>query len=167
MYVGDPEAGVEVVQPLKDLAPEVDLIQPVPYTAFQANIDPAFPHGFRSYWRGEYMNSLSDDAISAFTENAPEVPAAATPFSEMLLLRVGQAIQTVSDDATPFSHRDAKYMFHPISIWADPADDDHVIAVNRAFCEAMHSFTTGAAYLTSPVRTACARRSATQNTLAC
>ena len=43
MYVGDPEAGVEVVQPLKDLEPEVDLIQPVPYTDFQANIDPAFP----------------------------------------------------------------------------------------------------------------------------
>ena len=62
----------------------------------------------------------------------------------MLLLRVGQAIGTVPDDATAFSHRDAKYMFHPISIWADPADDDHVIAVNRAFCEAMHPFTTGA-----------------------
>lgn len=147
MYVGDPEAGVDVVQPLKDLAPEVDLIQPMPYTAFQAILDPAFPHGLRSYWRGEYMNALSHEAISAFTEHAPEVQAAGIPFSQMILFRVGQAIHAVPDDATAFSHRDARYMFHPISVWADPADDEHVIAVNRAFCETMRPFTTGAAYL--------------------
>jgi FAD/FMN-containing dehydrogenase len=147
MYVGDPQAGVDVVQPLKDLAPDVDLIQPMPYGAFQAILDPAFPHGMRSYWRGEYMNALSDDAISAFTSHAPEVQAAGIPLSQMILFRVGQAIQALPDEATAFSHRDARYMFHPISIWADPADDEHVIAANRAFCESMRPFTTGAAYL--------------------
>jgi FAD/FMN-containing dehydrogenase len=147
MYVGDPEAGVDVVQPLKDLGPEVDLVQPMPYTAFQASLDPAFPHGTRSYWRGEYMNSLGDDAIRTFTARAPEVQAAGIPFSQMILFRVGQAIQAVPDNATAFSHREAKYMFHPISIWTDPAEDEHVIAVSRAFCQAMRPFTTGAAYL--------------------
>jgi len=147
MYVGDPEAGVDVVQPLKDLAPEVDLIQPMPYTAFQAILDPAFPHGMRSYWRGEYMNSLSDDALTTFTAHAPEVQAAGIPLSQMILFRVGQAIQAVPDDATAFSHRDARYILHPISIWADPVDDERVIAANRAFCETMRPFTTGAAYL--------------------
>jgi len=147
MYVGDPEAGVDVVQPLKDLAPEVDLIQPMPYTAFQAMLDPAFPHGMRSYWRGEYMNSLSDDALTTFTAHAPEVQAAGIPLSQMILFRVGQAIQAVPDDATAFSHRDARYILHPISIWADPVDDERVIAANRAFCETMRPFTTGAAYL--------------------
>ena len=147
MYVGDPEAGVEVVQPLKDLAPEVDLIQPMPYTVFQALLDPSLPHGMRSYWRGEYMNSLSNDAITAFTAHAPDVQAAGIPFSQMVIFRLGQAIQAVPDDAAAFSHRDAEYIFHPISMWADSADDEHVIAVNRAFCEAMRPFTTGAAYL--------------------
>lgn len=147
IYVGDPEAGVEVVQPLKDLAPEVDLIQPMPYTVFQALLDPSLPHGMRSYWRGEYMNSLSNDAITAFTTHAPDVQAAGIPFSQMIIFRLGQAIQAIPDDATAFSHRDAEYIFHPISMWADPADDEHVIAVNRTFCEAMRPFTTGAAYL--------------------
>jgi FAD/FMN-containing dehydrogenase len=147
MYVGDPEAGVDVVQPLKELGPTVDLIQPMPYTAFQAMLDPSLPHGMRSYWRGEYMNSLSDDAISTFTAHAPEVRAAGIPFSQMILFRLGQAIQAVPADTTAFSHRDANYIFHPISIWADPADDEQVIAVNRAFCEKMRPFTTGAAYL--------------------
>ena len=147
MYVGDPEAGVDVVQPLKDLAPAIDLIGPMPYTAFQAIADPSMPHGMRSYWRGEYMNSLSDDAITTFTAHAPEVQAAGIPFSQMIVFRLGQAIQAVPDETAAFSHRDANYIFHPISMWADPADDEHVISVNRAFCETMRPFTTGAAYL--------------------
>jgi hypothetical protein len=32
-----------------------------------------------------------------------------------------------------FSHRDANYLFHPISVWEDAADDEPVIAANRAF----------------------------------
>src|ERR687887_1306879 len=55
MYVGDHEEGASVIQPLKDLGPEVDLIQPMPYTVFQAILDPSAPKGYRNYWRGEYL----------------------------------------------------------------------------------------------------------------
>ena len=58
---GIPATGATVIQPLKDLRPAVDLIQPMPYTAFQAIIDPMAPKGYRSYWRGEYLQSLSDE----------------------------------------------------------------------------------------------------------
>ena len=37
-----------MIQPLKDLGPEVDLIQPMPYTAFQAILDPSAPNGHRA-----------------------------------------------------------------------------------------------------------------------
>lgn len=60
LYVGDPEEGASVVQPLKGLRPEVDLIQPMPYAAFQTMLDPLAPPGLRSYWRGEYLRGLSD-----------------------------------------------------------------------------------------------------------
>ena len=36
---------------------------------------------------------------------------------------------------------------HPISAWDDPADDERVIAANRAFADAMRLFSTGGAYL--------------------
>lgn len=147
IYVGDPEEGTSVIQPLKDLGPEVDLIEPMPYTAFQAILDPSAPKGLRNYWRGEYLSGLSDEAIDTFVEHAPEVRAAAIPFSQMLIFRIGQGVAAISDDATAFSHRDADYMFHPISVWEDPADDERVIAANRAFADAMRPFSTGAAYL--------------------
>jgi FAD/FMN-containing dehydrogenase len=147
MYVGDPEAGASVVQPLKALGPVVDLIQPMPYTAFQALIDPTAPKGHRSYWRGEYLKGLSDGAIAIFIRDAAGLAAAGTPFSQMIIFRIGQGVAAVADDATAFSHRDADYLFHPITMWQHPTDDERLIAASREFCEAMRPFSTGGAYL--------------------
>jgi FAD/FMN-containing dehydrogenase len=147
MYVGDPEEGAQVLQPLKDLGPEVDLIQPMPYTAFQAILDPSAPKGLRNYWKGEYLTGLTDEAIDTFVEHAPGQATIAPPFNQSIIFRIGQGVTAVPDDATAFSHRDADYMFHPISCWENPDDDEKVIAANRAFADAMRPFSTGAAYL--------------------
>jgi FAD/FMN-containing dehydrogenase len=147
IHVGDPEEGAAVIQPLKDLRPEVDLIQPMPYTAFQAMLDPTAPPGKRSYWRGEYMTELGDGAIETFLEHAPPLTTAAMPFSQAVIFRIGQGVAAMPDDATAFSHRDANYLFHPISVWDGAADDERVIAANRAFADAMRPFSTGGAYL--------------------
>ncbi len=147
LYVGDPEQGAPVVQPLRDLGPDLDHIGPMPYTAFQAALDPLAPQGLRSYWRGEYMRSLPDEAIDTFLAHAPALTAAAMPFSQMVVFRVGQGVAAVPEDATAFSHRDAAYLFHPISCWIDPADDARLIGANRTFAEAMRPYGTGSAYL--------------------
>jgi FAD/FMN-containing dehydrogenase len=147
IYVGDPEEGAAVIQPLKELAPDLDLIAPMPYTAFQAMIDPMAPFGLRSYWRGEYMQELSDDAIDTFVQHAPPTLATAVPLSQMIFFRIGQGVTAVPDEATAFSHREANYLFHPLSVWSDRADDERVIAANRAFAETMRSHGTGASYL--------------------
>jgi hypothetical protein len=147
MYVGDPDEGASVIQPLKDLGPEVDLIQPMPYTDFQAILDPSAPPGERNYWRGEYLEGLGDEAIDTFVEHAPKLVSAERPFSQMVIFRLGGGVTSVSDEATAFSHRDAEYMFHPISVWGDPADDQRQIASNREFSDAMRPFATGGVYL--------------------
>jgi FAD/FMN-containing dehydrogenase len=119
----------------------------MPYTAFQAIVDATAPPGMRSYWRGEYMDDLTDDAIAVFADRAPEVVAAGFPLTQTLFFRIGQAVKAVPDAATAFSHRDADYMFHPICVWNDRADDERMISASRALCDAMRPFTTGAAYL--------------------
>ena len=147
LYVGDPERGAGVVQPLKDLGPIVDHIGLMPYTAFQAALDPFAPPGMRSYWRGEYMRELSDDAIDTFVAGAVDLALLGAPLSQMVVFRIGQGVATVADGATAFSHRDARYLFHPISMWSDPADDERMIAAARAFAGAMRTYSTGASYL--------------------
>ena len=147
LYVGDPERGRDALRPLADLEPAVDLIGPMPYTAFQALSDPAAPPGFRSYWRGEYMHELGDAAVDTFLDHAVDLAAQGAPLSQTIAFRIGQGVAATPDEATAFSHRDARYLFHPISMWTDPSDDDRMIAANRAFADAMRPFGTGAAYL--------------------
>ena len=147
MYVGDHIEGARVMQPIRDLGPAVDLIQPMPYLAFQSIIDAGAPKGLRSYWRGEYLASLPEGAIDAFVRQGTALAAGATPLSQMIVFRVGQGVAAVAEDAMAFSHRNARYLFHPITMWSTASDDHRFIAASRAFCEAMRPFATGGAYL--------------------
>ena len=65
----------------------------------------------------------------------------------MIIFRIGQGVAAVPGEATAFSHRDARYLFHPITAWLDPADGEKMIAATRAFAAAMRPFSTGASYL--------------------
>jgi len=148
LYVGDPEDGAKAVQPIRDLGPAVDLIGPMPYTAFQASLDGFAPYGgARFYARGEYLPTLSDGAIAAYLAHAPELAVQSHPLSQMIIFRIGQGVAAVPDEATAFSHRDASYLFHPITAWADPADDERMTTATRNFAAAMRPFSTGASYL--------------------
>jgi FAD/FMN-containing dehydrogenase len=147
LYVGDPEEGAAAVQPLKDLGPAVDHIAPMPYTDFQAALDPMAPWGVRSYWRGEYMSTLSDEAVDTFLEGGVELMRSSHPLSQMIIFRIGQGVTAIPEEASAFSHRDAEYIFHPIVVWTDPAEDERLIAAGRAFAAAMRPHSTGASYL--------------------
>jgi FAD/FMN-containing dehydrogenase len=147
LHVGDPGDAAEVMQPVKSLGPVVDLIAPMPYVAFQSALDALAPWGQRFYARGDYLPALSDAAIDAFLDHGVELTRLGAPLSQMVLFRIGQAVAMVPDAATAFSHRDAQYLFHPITAWFDPTQDERLIAGNRAFAAAMRPFSTGATYL--------------------
>jgi FAD/FMN-containing dehydrogenase len=146
MYAGDPDEGEEVLRPLKQEIgpPAVDLIDRIPYMAFQAIVDPFSPKGWLNYHRGEHLASLPDDAIDAYVEHGKRVKS---PMSQSILFRHGGAISRVPDDATAASHREAPYMWHPIAAWNDPADTDDTIAWVREYSAAMAPFATGGVYL--------------------
>jgi FAD/FMN-containing dehydrogenase len=146
MYAGDPDEGAEVLRPLKQEIgpPAVDLIDRIPYMAFQAIVDPFSPKGWLNYHRGEHLASFPDEAIDAYVEHGARVKS---PMSQSIVFRHGGAISRVPEDATAASHRDAPYMWHPIAAWSDPADTDDTIAWVRESSAAIAPFTTGGVYL--------------------
>jgi FAD/FMN-containing dehydrogenase len=146
MYAADADAGEEALRPLKQEIgpPAVDLIDRIPYSAFQAIVDPFSPKGWLNYHRGEHLASLPDDAIDAYVAHGARVKS---PMSQMILFRHGGAISRVHEDATAASHRDAPYMWHPIAAWSDPAETDREIGWVRESSAAMSPFTTGGVYL--------------------
>jgi FAD/FMN-containing dehydrogenase len=143
-WCGDLEAGADYVQPLRDLAPTVDLLGPMPYRALQAMFDPFAPPGWRSYWRGEHLAGLSDEAIATFVQHDTE---GLSPVSVAALFQHGGQVSRIPDDATAFSHRDSRFMLHPIGHWPEEADDERHIGWVRGLSEAMRPYTTGGIYL--------------------
>ncbi len=138
-YAGSPEQGEEWVRPLKEFGPpEVDLIQPMPYTVVQSLVDPANPPGRRNYWKAENMDGLSDDAIDTMVEHAARM---ASPFSVVLLEPKGRAISRVEEDEMAIGGRDAAHTVYAFAMWEDPAESDTHVAWAREFMRAMEPYT--------------------------
>jgi FAD/FMN-containing dehydrogenase len=144
VWAGDVEEGERVVAPLKAVGPAVDLVGPIPYRALQAMIDPMSQPGFRNYWRGLHLTGLDGDVVDTYLRFPTE---GLFPLSFLILFQHGGAVSSVPDDATAFSHRDAKFMLHPIGCWEAPDDDERHIGWVREVTDAFEPFRTGGVYL--------------------
>jgi FAD/FMN-containing dehydrogenase len=145
LYVGDVSEGEEVARGLRQIGPPaMDLVQPMPYTAFQSMLDDFSPTGWQNYHRGIHLSGLPDAAIDAFVENGPQ---RLSPIDQAIIFRHGGAVARVSSDFSPFGNRDAAYMAHPIACWENRADDEVNLAWCKQFSDAMAPFATGGVYL--------------------
>jgi FAD/FMN-containing dehydrogenase len=144
VYAGDAEEGAEAIRPIQELGDGIDLTQPMPYTAFQAMIDPFAPTGWQNYHRGEHIAALPDEAIDAYVDVAPTM---GSPMTQGIIFRHGGAVSRVPEDAMAASNRDAPYMAHPIACWQDAAEAEHELDWVRRFSEAFAPYKTGGVYL--------------------
>lgn len=67
--------------------------------------------------------------------------------SAEVVLADGSVVTATPEDANAFSHREADYLFHPLTVWSEPGDDDRLMGASRAYAEAMRAFASGGAYL--------------------
>lgn len=139
---GDEATGTDLVQVLRELSPEVDLVGLMPYADLQSMIDD--PPGFRQYWSADYHNAFPDDALDVFLDAGAR---RASPMTQHLLIPWGGALARVDADATPLSQRSARWVSHPFATWEDAADDAANIAWVRDYRKAIAPFTTGGVYL--------------------
>jgi FAD/FMN-containing dehydrogenase len=142
LWVGDPSEGQDAIKPFLDLQPAVNLVGPMPYTAFQQMIDD--PPGLRNYWSADYHDAFDDDALDTFVRSGNE---RRSPFSQLILLPWGGAVADRGESDTPMANRSVRWITHPFAVWEDPADDDANIAWARAFRRDIARHATGGIYL--------------------
>jgi FAD/FMN-containing dehydrogenase len=118
--------GEALVAPLRALGPMIDVVGPMPYTELQKLTDPGAPHGMQGCFEAAFMDWLPDDAVTAAIDVAGRI---VSPLTVVLVQPLGGAFARVPEDATALPHRDARWMYHALSLWPDPADDE----VNRAW----------------------------------
>jgi FAD/FMN-containing dehydrogenase len=146
VHAGDAEEGMRVLQPLRELGtPLFDLSQPMPYAAVQAAFDPFFPRqALRAYWKSQYLDELTDDAIDAIVARANDRPG---PLTLVNTFRLGGAVNRVGPEETAFAERSAPYMVSIDTMWSDPAKDDAAISWGRAAFEEMTKYGNGNVFL--------------------
>jgi FAD/FMN-containing dehydrogenase len=123
---GDIERARGLVAPLRALGPVADAVAPMPYTALQQLIDAGSPRGLQGHFESAFMDTLPDAAIDAALGAAERTPS---PFTDVLIQPLGGAYARVEPHATALAHRDARWMYHALSQWTDPADTP----LNRAW----------------------------------
>jgi hypothetical protein len=143
-YVGPVEAGERAFAPLREWGPALDMLGPMPYTVVQQLISPGNPPGMQHYWKAGFLPELSDAVIETFVARAKDV---ASPLTASLMLPLGGAIARVGDDETPLGYRDAKWNYHILSQWPDPADAQRNIDWTRRFDRAMAPFAHEGVYV--------------------
>jgi len=145
-HSGPKTEGERLLRPIKEFGPPVmDMIGPMPYTAFQSMMDANYPPGNRNYWRSNYLTELSDEVIDIIVARSDGLPSGAgsTPYFEHMHGAVGRT----GEQHTAFSNRAAKYNFTVLSVWKDSGEDDKNIKWTRELGDAMKSWATGAGYV--------------------
>jgi FAD/FMN-containing dehydrogenase len=142
-YVGPVEAGERAFAPLREWGPALEMLAPMPYEAVQGLIAPGNPPGRHHYWKAGFLAELSDEAVETFVAHASEV---VSPFQASLMLPLGGAFARVPDEDTPLAYRGAKWDYHLLGQWADPAESERNVEWTRAFDRAMAAYAEPGVY---------------------
>jgi len=143
-YGGAPEGADDAFRAARELRPDLDGVMTMPVSALNAAFDPLYPAGDQWYWRADFFDHLSDEAVEAHVEFARRLPS---PQSTMHLYPVDGAASRVSGDATAWAYRDAKWGQVMVGVDHDPAMADELKDWTIAYWEALHPHSMGGAYV--------------------
>jgi FAD/FMN-containing dehydrogenase len=142
----DVEAGLAEMQPLRELGTALfDMSGPTPFVGVQQGFDALFPRDtLRAYWKSQYVDELTDEAIDTIAAAANDRPA---PLTLVNTFHMGGAIARVGEEETAFHQRTSPYMVSIDGMWTDAADDDANIEWVRSAWNAVAEHGTGEVYL--------------------
>ena len=145
-YCGSLTEGEKILKPLRTFGePIADIFGPIPYVALQSMFDdPYFLPGRQQYWKSNFLETLSDEAIDTFVNCSVNRSSSMTA---VWLEHIHGAVSRVGPSETAFAHRQHPYNFSIFSIWSDPADDEKNITWTRTSWDAMQPFMAAGAYV--------------------
>src|SRR5215210_4066067 len=74
-YTGPTEEAEEAFRPVREFGPPAfELLGPMPLPALNSMFDPLIPPGLQWYWKGDFVNEISDEAIALHVEHASKIP---------------------------------------------------------------------------------------------
>jgi FAD/FMN-containing dehydrogenase len=128
-HSGSLSEGEAAVRPIKAFGPPVvDALGPLPYSALNKMLDPAFPKGAFNYWKAQLLTDLSDEAIRTLVRSFEACPS---PMSHIIIEHLHGAASRVPVSATACALRTTGFNVVIISQWTSADETARGVAWAR------------------------------------
>ena len=124
--------------------PDFHFTAPMPYPAVQSMFDGLMPPGLQWYWRGDFFDRITDEAVEVHAEYAQRLP---TGLSTMHMYPVDGAAHAVAPGDTAWAYRDAVWSGIVAGIDPDPANAEAIRQWCVDYWEALHPQSMGGGYV--------------------
>ncbi|MFC9245051.1 FAD-binding oxidoreductase [Streptomyces sp. NPDC057136] len=144
-FTGDPAGVEEALTVVNDPGPPAfHFTSPMPYPGLQSLFDELIPKGLQWYWRGDFFDRITDEAIDVHARYAESLP---TDLSTMHLYPVDGAAGRVGQDDTAWAFRDAVWSGVIAGVDPDPANAGAVTQWAVDYWDELHPHSMGGAYV--------------------
>jgi hypothetical protein len=144
-WTGPAEEADAVFAPIAEFGPPaLHGVGPMPYPALQSAFDALYPPGDQWYWKADFVDELSDEAIAVHCKYGEQLP---TWKSTMHLYPIDGAAGDPARDATAWNYRGSRYGMVMVGVDPDPATKPELVSWARSYWEEMHPHTAGGAYV--------------------
>jgi len=144
-YSGSLTKAEETFKPIRAFKKAaLDLVGPLPQPALQSMFDALYPPGLQWYWRADFVNELSDEAIAQHLRFGNALPSM---HSTMHLYPINGAASRVAKSDTAWNYRDATWAQVMVGVDPDPANNEKTIAWTKSYYDALHPYSAGGAYV--------------------
>jgi len=144
-YAGTQTKAEETFKPIRAFKkPALDFVGPLPQPALQTMFDALYPPGLQWYWRADFVNELSDDAIAQHARFGAALPSM---HSTMHMYPINGAASRVGKNDTAWNYRDATWAQVMVGVDPDPANNEKIISWTKSYYDALHPYSAGGAYV--------------------
>lgn len=144
-YTGHLDEGPKALKPVRDFkTPALDWCGPIPFPALQTMFDAVYPPGFQWYWKADFVNELTDEAIDLHVKHGNLMP---TAHSTMHMYPVNGYASRIGNAETAWNNRHSNWAEVIVGIDPDPVNKEIVTNWARDYWSELHPHSAGGAYV--------------------
>jgi FAD/FMN-containing dehydrogenase len=134
-----------VLAPIRDFGdPLLVGLAPMPYSVLQSAFDALLPTGLQWYWKVDFFEEITDEAIGVHRRYGETIP---TALSTMHMYPISGAAARVSQDATAFAYRNGGWTGVVAGIDPDPANLPAATRWAQQYWQELHASSAGGGYV--------------------
>jgi len=140
-----PEETAGLMSPFREFRkPIIDFVGPLPMPALNSMFDGLYPKGVRTYWRGDFFETVPEEAVVLHEKYGRRLPSFQ---STMHLYPIDGAAGRVGPDETAWAYRHARLSEVIVGADGSPAQDATITNWAKDYWLALHPYSCGGAYL--------------------